>query len=202
MITWGYQQIPEPMVEVADIHAISYDQKRKSIIKRTTKKRRLTLDRSILITREEKLIIIEHDKTYELIDVGMTITNATLDKERKDEEELAAALLELEHLFHLAKYYQDSTQSMVFLRSEFQDAYIKFTNERNLFTIGITEFQEDTLMALATCKDVESWYEKSHQAVERIDYISVVQKGREAEEHNIRVLRDRNIDCIKKSAEY
>jgi hypothetical protein len=63
------------------------------------------------------------------------------------------------------------------LRSEFQDAYSKFTSERHIFTTGIVDFQENTLMALATCKYVERWYEKAHQAVERIDYISVAQKG-------------------------
>jgi hypothetical protein len=107
----------------------------------------------------------------------MTITYATLDRERKEEEELVVALKELEHLRHLVKYYQDSTQATVFLRSEFQDAYSKFTSERHLFTAWIADFQEDTLMALATCKDMERWYEKAHQVVEIIDYIITVQKG-------------------------
>jgi hypothetical protein len=49
---------------------------------------------------------------------------------------------------------------------------------------------------------MEMWYEKPHQAVERMDYISAVKKGRDAEEHNIRVLRESNIDHIKKSTEY
>jgi hypothetical protein len=39
----------------------------------------------------------------------MAITDATLDRERRDEKELFAALKELEHLRHLEKYYQDST---------------------------------------------------------------------------------------------
>jgi hypothetical protein len=52
-LTWGEQQIPEPVDEVVDIQEITYDRKRKSIMKRTTKKRRLTLDSSILITTEE-----------------------------------------------------------------------------------------------------------------------------------------------------
>jgi hypothetical protein len=43
-LTWGDQQIPELVDEVADIYVISYDRKRKAIIKRTTKKRRITLD--------------------------------------------------------------------------------------------------------------------------------------------------------------
>jgi hypothetical protein len=34
--------------------------------------------------------------------------------------------------------------------------------------------------------------------VERIDYISAVQRGQDAKEHDIRVLRDSNIDHIRK----
>jgi hypothetical protein len=75
-------------------------------------------------------------------------------------------------------------------------------NERHLFTAVIVDFQEDTLMVLATCNDMERLYEKAHQAIERIDYISVVQKGRDAEEHGIRVLRDNSIDRIRKAIEY
>jgi hypothetical protein len=55
----------------------------------------------------------------ELIDAGMTIKYASLDRARKDEEDLAATLKELDHLCHLEKYYQDSTQATMFLRSEF-----------------------------------------------------------------------------------
>jgi hypothetical protein len=81
----GSKQIPEPVDEVADIIAISYDWKRKAIMKRTTKKRRITLDHSILITIEEKLMNTEHAKTSKLIDAGMAITDATLDREKRDE---------------------------------------------------------------------------------------------------------------------
>jgi hypothetical protein len=91
--------------EVADIHAIAYDQKRKAIVQRTTEKRRITLDHSILIITEEHMINTKHGKTSKLIDTRMEITDATLDRAKRDEEELAAALKELEHLCHLAKYY-------------------------------------------------------------------------------------------------
>jgi hypothetical protein len=117
------------MDEVTDILAITYIQKKKAIVKITTKKRRITLDRSILITTEEKLIKTEHAKTSELIDAGMEIIDATLDREKRDEEEMDTALKELEHLHHLAKYYQDTTHAAVFLRSELQEAYKKFTDE-------------------------------------------------------------------------
>jgi len=53
-------------------------------------------------------------------------------------------------LRHLEKYYQDTTHVAMFLRSEFQEAYNKFTYERHLFTISITELEEDTLISLAT----------------------------------------------------
>ena len=108
---------------------IAYDRKRKSSMKRTTKKRRLTLDRSILITTEEKLLSTEHAKTSKLINARMAITDAMLDRARRDEKDLDVALKQLEHLCHLVKYYQDSTQAIVFLRSEFQDSYTKFTSE-------------------------------------------------------------------------
>jgi hypothetical protein len=55
-LTWGDQQIPELVDEVAYIYANSYDQKRNTIIQRTAKKRRITLDHSILVTTEENLI--------------------------------------------------------------------------------------------------------------------------------------------------
>jgi hypothetical protein len=90
----------------------------------------------------------------------------------------------------------------MFFRSEFQDAYSKFTSERHLFNAGIADFQEDTLMVMTMWKYMEIWYDKSHQEVERIDYINEVKKGRDVKEHNIRVLRDNNIDRINKSVKY
>jgi hypothetical protein len=88
------------------------------------------------------------------------------------------------------------------MRSEFREAYAQFTNKRNLFTTCIPNFQEDTLMGLATCKDVHRWYEKAHQALEHINYISVVQKGRDSKEHDISVLMYSIISRIRKAAEY
>jgi hypothetical protein len=37
-LSWGEKKIPEPIDEVSNIHAITYDRKRKSITRRTTKK--------------------------------------------------------------------------------------------------------------------------------------------------------------------
>jgi hypothetical protein len=118
--------------EVANIHAIAYERKRKTIIQWTIKKRSITLDISILITTKEHLINTEHAKTSELIDAGMEIKDATLDRAKRDGKELVTTLKELEHLCHLAKYYQDTTQATVYLRSEFKEAYSRFTDERHL----------------------------------------------------------------------
>jgi hypothetical protein len=90
---------------------------------------------------------------------------------------------------------------MVFLRREFKENN-KFIDERHLFTARIFEFQEDTLLAMVMCKDMERWYAKAHQSLEMIDYISAVQQGQDTEEHNIQVLRERSIDHIRKSTEY
>jgi hypothetical protein len=157
MLTWEDQQIPEPMDEVAKIHAITYDQKRKAIMQRTTKKRRITLDCSILITTEENMINTEHAKTFELIDAGMEIIDATLDRVKRDEKELSFSLKEVEHLHHLVKYYHYTTHATMFLRSKFKEAYKKITNEQHLFNARISELQEDTLMVLEMCKDMERW---------------------------------------------
>jgi hypothetical protein len=68
-----------------NIHTISYDRRRKAIIQRTTKKRRISLDRSILITTEEDFINMQNARTSKIIDVGRAISDATLDRERRDE---------------------------------------------------------------------------------------------------------------------
>jgi hypothetical protein len=176
-LTWGDQQIPEPVDEIVDIQVITYDRKRKVVMRRTTKKRRLTLDNTLLITTEETLFDTENAKMTELIGAGMAITDATLDREKRDEKEVATMKKELDHLHHQAEYYQNSTQAVVLLKSEFRETYAHFTSERNLFTTCIADFQEDTLMGMETCKDMQRWYEKAHQALEQIDYISEVQKG-------------------------
>jgi hypothetical protein len=108
-LTWGDHQIREPVDEVGDIYAISYDQKRKAIVQRTGKKRRISLDHSILVTTKENLINIADARTSEQIDVGKTLSDAALDRARRDEKELAATLKELEHLRHIVEYYKGAT---------------------------------------------------------------------------------------------
>jgi len=65
------------------------------------------------------LINTKHAKSSKLIGAGMENSYATLERKKRDEEELAAALKELEHLCHLENYYQDTTQDTMFLRKNF-----------------------------------------------------------------------------------
>jgi hypothetical protein len=53
------------------------------------------------------------------------------------------------------EYYQNSTQAVVLLKSDFREMYAQFTSERDLFTAHIVDSQEDTIMGLATYKDMK-----------------------------------------------
>jgi hypothetical protein len=61
---------------VADIYAISYDQKRKAIVQRTSKKRNIIVHHSILVTIEERLMNTIDALTFELTDVGRSLSDA------------------------------------------------------------------------------------------------------------------------------
>jgi hypothetical protein len=47
---------------------------------------------------------------------------------------------ELEHLHHLVKYYKGATQTIVYLKDEFNEVYNEFKKERHLLTESIVEF--------------------------------------------------------------
>jgi hypothetical protein len=115
----GDQQIPEPVDKVVDIQEIDYDMKRKVVMRRIVKKRKLTLECTLLITIVETLFDTKNAKMTELITIGMTITNATLDKEKRDEREVAPMKKELDHLLHQVDYYQNSTHTVILLKCEF-----------------------------------------------------------------------------------
>jgi hypothetical protein len=137
------------------VQAIAYDRNRKVVMKRKVKKRKLTLDSTLFITMEETLFDTEHAKMTELIGDGMAITDATLDRAKMDEEEVAAMRKEVDHLRHRAEYYQNSTWAVVLLKSEFREIYGKIIRERDLFTARVANLQEDTLMGMATYKDMQ-----------------------------------------------
>lgn len=55
---------------------------------------------------------------------------------------------------------------------------------------------------MATYKDMQRRFEKAYQALERINYISEIQNGRDSEEHGIRVLMNNSITWIQKAVEH
>jgi hypothetical protein len=61
----------------------------------------------------------ENAKMTKLIGAGMAINDVTLDREKKDEREVATMKKELDHLRHQAEYYHNSRQEVVLLKSEF-----------------------------------------------------------------------------------
>jgi len=128
-----------------------------------------------VVTTEENLINTSDARTFELIGVGKSLSDATQDKAKRDEKELADTQEELEHLCHLVKYYKGDTQTTMYLKDEFNGFYNDFNKERHMLTESIVEFQEDTLMALATCKEMERWHGKAQQVVESLEYIEAVQ---------------------------
>jgi len=138
-LTWGNQQIPDLVDKVADIYVISYDQKRKDIVQRTAKKIRITLDHS-MVTIEENLINTADAWMSKLIGLGKALSDATLDRARRDKKELDATLKELEHLRHLVEYYKGATQTVVYMKSEFGGVYNELKKERHLLTANIAEF--------------------------------------------------------------
>jgi hypothetical protein len=74
------------------------------VLERTTKKRRLTLNITLLVTTKETLLDTKNANITELIGAGVAITDATLDRERRDEMEVVAMKKELDHLHHQPNY--------------------------------------------------------------------------------------------------
>ena len=53
---------------------------------------------------------------------------------------MAATLKDLEHLCHLAEYYKSATQTVVYLKGDFNGVYNEFKKERHMLTENIVEF--------------------------------------------------------------
>ena len=123
MLSWGDQPILEPLDEVVNVQAISYDRKRQLILKRTRKKWILTSDNVLMITMEETLLDIGQSMVSELLEVSMDISSATIDREREYERESDSMRSELLHLKHQVEYYHDTTQKLRFMGIEFREIY-------------------------------------------------------------------------------
>jgi hypothetical protein len=110
-------------------------------MRRIVKKMNITLDGTIFITTEEMLFDTKSANMTNLIEVGMAITDATLDREKMDEREVASMKKELDYMRYQAEYYQNSTQVVVLLKCEFREMYAQFTREKELFIACISDFE-------------------------------------------------------------
>jgi len=78
ILSWGDQQFLELVNEVVEVQAISYDRKRKMVVKRISKKRRLTLDNDVVVTMKENLFDTKKAKVNKLLGEWMAIIDAPL----------------------------------------------------------------------------------------------------------------------------
>jgi hypothetical protein len=68
-------------------------------------------------------LIPENTKVSELVGVGMDITDATLDRVKRDEQEATSMIKDLYHIQHKAEHYQDTTQAIILLKCYFMEVY-------------------------------------------------------------------------------
>jgi hypothetical protein len=83
MLAWGDKKIPEPLDEVVDIEAITYDKKIQVSVRRTSRKRKLNLDNTMVMTVEETLLDAKKDKVNEMLGAVVAISHATIDKSKE-----------------------------------------------------------------------------------------------------------------------
>jgi len=95
MLAWGDKKIPKPLDEVVDIEAITYDKKIQVSVTRASRKRKLNLDNTMVMTVEETLLDAKKDKVNEMLGAVVAISHATIDKEREDDREVVAMRIEL-----------------------------------------------------------------------------------------------------------
>jgi len=90
-----------------------------------------------MVTIEENLINTADARTSELIGIGKSLSDVAQDRARRDEKELADTWEELDRLRHLVKYYKGDTQTIAYLKEEFNGVYNEFKKERHLLIENI-----------------------------------------------------------------
>jgi hypothetical protein len=175
ILEWGDKKIIYLVDEVANIEATSYDRKRQVVVKRT-RKMKLTLDSSMVITTKEILMDTKKDKVSELLGVGMVISHATIYIAKEDEREAEAMKRELENLGHQADYYKDTTQEVIIIRDKFLGEYGRYKLVRDIFMENTISYQEKTLLCSVSHKHMLRWVEWAHMTLAQIEYIKEIQK--------------------------
>jgi hypothetical protein len=168
VISWGEQPILKLVDKVANVQEITYDKKRQVIFRRKEKNMRLTLDSVVMITTKETLVDTRNSKVSELLGAGMFISSATIDRAREDEPEAESMKKKLEHIRHQAKYYQDTTWEIIFVKDEFLVGYNQFKIERDTFMAKVVSYQKETFLGLMAFKEMSRFFKQSHKVLEQI----------------------------------
>jgi hypothetical protein len=176
-LSWGDQPIPHLVEDVVDLESFSYDKKKKSIVKRTHRKRKVTLDSGVLSTTEEVIIDTKKDKMSQLYSIGLAISHASYDKAIMEERELEQARVEIASLKHQVQYHQEAGGVTNFKKDllEVHDRCLKVQEDLVMKEVAL---QEESLLFGLTYKDVLWWEEKGANALEKIEFIQAVQKDK------------------------
>jgi hypothetical protein len=115
---------------------------RQVVVRRTGKKRIITLDNPVMITKEETLLHARKYRVSELIGEGIAISSTTINISKEDEREAKYIRVELVDLRHQVEYYQDATQVVRLMKIEFTKKCSQFKSDREVFMTNIVVFQE------------------------------------------------------------
>jgi hypothetical protein len=139
--------------EVVDLESFSYDKKKKSIVKRTHRKRKTTLDNGVLCTSEEVIIDTKKAKMSQLYSTGMAISHASFDKEIMEERELEQARSEIASLKHQVQYYQEDG-GVANLKKDLLEEHDKCLKVQEDLVMKAVSLQEESMLFGITYKDV------------------------------------------------
>jgi hypothetical protein len=84
----GDQPLSYHLDEVGKLESISYNNRRKNIIKRVQRKRKISLHIFIMFITKNPILDTKKEKISELLFVGVMISHATIDEARDDEREV------------------------------------------------------------------------------------------------------------------
>jgi hypothetical protein len=74
--------------EVADLELFSYDQNKNFIVRKTHKKRKLTMDSEAVIITEKVIIDTKKGKERQIYSMGLVVSHASYEQVMMEEREL------------------------------------------------------------------------------------------------------------------
>jgi hypothetical protein len=178
ILSWGDQPIPQPVEEVVDLELFTYDKKHKYIVKRTHRKRKVTLDKwGGEHMTEEVIIDTKKAKASQLYSTGLAISHASYDKALVEEKELEQARTEIASLKHQVQYHQEVGGETNFKADLLEIHGRRLEVQKDLIMKAVA-LQEESLLFGITYKDIQRWDEKGAGTLEKVEFIQEIQKKR------------------------